>query len=166
MRINERLIQLARQGLRVVRLKGGDPMVFGRGGEEALALAAAAVPFRVVPGISAGIGGLASAGHPAHPSATLGRSVVFATGHDASGAPAGRARTGRRWRGVGTCWSCTWRCATPAPSPTGSSRPAGTASEPLAFITDATTPRQQVRLATLGTAAAAAETAFRARRPR
>ena len=62
----------------------GHPLIFGRGGEEALALAAAGVPFRIVPGVSAGIGGTASAGIPlTH--RTLARSVVFATGHDAQG---------------------------------------------------------------------------------
>ena len=79
--INRLLIAAARRGRRVVRLKGGDPFVFGRGGEEALALAAAGIPFEVVPGVTSAVAAPAAAGIPVtHRGAAAG--FVVLTGHD------------------------------------------------------------------------------------
>ena len=151
LRINDRLIQLACQGLRVVRLKGGDPLVFGRGGEEALALAAAGIPFRIVPGISAGIGGTAAAGIPlTH--RQLARSVAFATGHDSSGdlADVDWAALSRGSE-VLVFYMAQRRIGQIAERLIEAGR---APTEPVALISNATCPDQDVRISSLATAAA------------
>ena len=96
--ITARLIAEARAGRRVVRLKGGDPFVFGRGGEEAVALAAAGVAYRVLPGITSGLAALTAAHIPATMRET-NQAVILATGHaaDTLDSPdwAAMARTGQ-----------------------------------------------------------------------
>jgi uroporphyrin-III C-methyltransferase len=152
LRINQRLIELARAGLRVLRLKGGDPFVFGRGGEEALALVAAGVPFRVVPGITSGIGGLAYAGIPlTH--RMLAPSVALVTGHGVgSGAPrdvdwaalARGARTLVLYMARGRLAAIAAALMTAGRDP----------DEPVALLSDATTLRQRCVRTTLGRAPA------------
>ena len=82
--ISLHLIELAKLGKRVLRLKGGDPFVFGRGGEEAQTLVQNFIPIRIIPGISAGIGGLAYAGIPVT-HRDVNQAVTFVTGHDQNG---------------------------------------------------------------------------------
>ncbi len=84
--INAILVEKALAGKNVVRLKGGDPFVFGRGGEEALALAAAGIPFEIVPGVTSAIAVPAYAGIPVTQRG-MANSVAFITGHAAGSRP-------------------------------------------------------------------------------
>src|SRR5437879_3033295 len=79
--IERRMIEAAKAGRSIVRLKGGDPFVFGRGGEEGEALAAAGVPFEVVPGVTAGVAAPAYAGIPVTHREDAS-AVAFVTGHE------------------------------------------------------------------------------------
>ncbi|MBF0374753.1 MAG: uroporphyrinogen-III C-methyltransferase [Alphaproteobacteria bacterium] len=146
--ISARLVELAGRGLRVLRLKGGDPFLFGRGVDEALALGEAKIPYRVVPGVTAGIGGLAYAGIPATAGGT-NSAVAFATGHG----PSGELPDDVDWRAL----------ARGAPvlvvymglATLGRLRDellAGgrSADEPAALVSRAATPRQRVVETTLG----------------
>jgi len=152
LRINQRLIDLARAGRRVLRLKGGDPFVFGRGGEEALALAAAGVPFRVVPGVTSGIGGLAYAGIPlTH--RMLSPSVALVTGHGAGdGCPRGLdwAALARGTRTI-VLYMGLRRLAEIAEALIAAGR---NPEEPVALLSEATTARQRRVRTTLRDAAA------------
>jgi len=155
--ISERLIALAREGKRVLRLKGGDPMVFGRGGEEALSLAAAGIPFRIIPGVSAGIGGLAYAGIPlTHRDSNS--VVTFLTGHNAAGVVPDEIDWQALARGspVLVIYMALKHLAVLSERLIAAGRPA---EEPVAIVSDATLPTQRVLETTLGRAAADAAAA-------
>ena len=146
--ISLRLVELAKAGKRVCRLKGGDPFVFGRGGEEALTLVENAVPFRVVPGISAGIGGLAYAGIPVTHRDT-NHNVTFLTGHDAGGV----VPDAIEWDAVakGSPVIVMYMAMKHAQPIAQKLLAAGRSpDEPLAFICSATTKDQKVHETTLG----------------
>jgi uroporphyrin-III C-methyltransferase len=147
--ITERLIELAREGHRVLRLKGGDPFVFGRGGEEALGLVAAGIFFRIIPGVTAGIGGLAYANIPATTRDT-NHGVILVTGQYAAG----------NERGMD--WAAVAQTKLPIILYMGMSRlpeiadallVAGVSPDlPVAIVNNATTPQQRVFVTTLARA--------------
>ena len=153
--ITDKLIELAKTGHRVLRLKGGDPFVFGRGGEEAQALVAADVPFRMIPGISAGVGGLGYAGIPAT-HRDVNHAVTFVTGHLAG---KGQAEL-LDWASIAKAspviviYMAMSRLAVIAELLLQAGR---SADEPVAIVTHATTPRQRIAMGCLAEAAKLAE---------
>jgi uroporphyrin-III C-methyltransferase len=152
--ISARLVRLARAGRRVLRLKGGDPCVFGRGGEEALALVDAGIPFRIVPGITAAIGGLAYAGIPVTHRDT-NSAVTFVTGHNSSGA----VPDGLDWAAIarGAPVLVLYMALKHLPNIVARLLAGGRMpDEPAAIVSRATTATQQVRVATLADLPAAA----------
>jgi uroporphyrin-III C-methyltransferase len=155
--ISLRLVELARAGKRVLRLKGGDPFVFGRGGEEGLALAAAHVPFRIVPGITAGIGGLAYAGIPAtHRDANS--AIAFVTGQSSGGVLPAAVDWEALSRGAAVLviYMALKNLDAIARRLIAAGR---SRDEPVAIISKATTADQRVLETTLGAAAADAAAA-------
>ncbi len=146
--ISLQLVDLARAGKRVLRLKGGDPFVFGRGGEEAQTLVQHGVPVRIIPGISAGIGGLAYAGIPVT-HRDVNQSVTFITGHDQSG----ETPNTLDWAAISqssqvlVIYMGMKHIGQISGALLAAGRPA---SEPVAVVSDATTPRQRVLETTLG----------------
>src|SRR5437879_6283320 len=150
--INDLLVQLGRMGRRVVRLKGGDPFVFGRGGEEALALARAGVAFEVVPGISAALAAPAAAGIPVTHRGLSG-SVTVVNGHDADQHDwSALARSG----GTLVFLMAVEHLSEIAERLLANGRPA---DEPAAVVQWATTPRQRFLSAPLSGIAAATRAA-------
>ncbi len=146
--ITLRLIEMAESGKRVLRLKGGDPFMFGRGGEESQNLAKAGVPFRIVPGITAGVGGLAYAGIPST-HRDMNHSVTFLTGHDATGTMPANVD----WPAVAKAspvivmYMAVKNCVGIARALiTGGRDPEDT----LTFVSNATLPNQTVMTSTLG----------------
>ncbi len=156
--INKLLARLGSEGQRVVRLKGGDPFVFGRGGEEALALSEAGVPFEVVPGVSSTLAAPAAAGIPVTHRG-LATSVTVATGHaraDGSEDESHDWGALARMRGTLVFLMAIENLDRIAARLLAHGRPAG---DPAALVRWGTTPEQTVLSSTLGEVAAAARAA-------
>jgi uroporphyrinogen III methyltransferase/synthase len=146
--IDRLLVEHGRSGRRVVRLKGGDPLVFGRGGEEALALRAAGIGFEVVPGITAGVAAPAYAGIPVT-HRELASGVAFVTGHEDPAKPESALDWAALARFPGTLVFYMGVRALPriAERLQAEGRPA---DEPAAVIERGTLPGQRTVLGTLG----------------
>jgi uroporphyrinogen III methyltransferase/synthase len=154
--IDALLVRLGREGKTVVRLKGGDPGVFARGGEEASALASAGIPFTIVPGVTAALAAAAYTGipltHRAHSSA-----VVFLTGHE----DPEKSHATVRWENYArlNATLCIYMGMRNLATIASRLQAGGLAAEtPAAVIQAATTEQHRLLLATLGTIAGRAST--------
>jgi uroporphyrin-III C-methyltransferase len=145
--ISRRLVALARDGRRVLRLKGGDPFVFGRGAQECEAMLEAGIPFRIIPGVTAGIGGLAYAGIPVT-SRDTNTAVTFLTGHTAGGDIPDDVDWDSLSKGapVLVIYMGSRHIARISDRLIAAGRPA---DEPVALVSKATTADQQVTVTTL-----------------
>jgi uroporphyrinogen III methyltransferase / synthase len=149
--INELIVRLARKGKNVVRLKGGDPFVFGRGSEEAQALNEASVPYEVVPGVTAGIAAPAYAGIPVTHRG-LATSVTFVTGHEDPDKESSQTDWSALARAGGTI--VLYMGVKTLPRIANALIAGGMPSEiPAAAIQWGTYPKQRTVMATLGTLA-------------
>lgn len=152
---NALMVRLAREGRRVVRLKGGDPFVFGRGGEELETLARHQIPFSVVPGITAAVGATAYAGIPlTH--RDYAQSAVFVTGHRKADAPDIEWQTLARSRQTLVIYMGALKAALIAERLQQHGRSPDT---PAAVISQGTLPAQKTATGTLANLAELAETA-------
>ena len=159
--INDLLIEKALEGKSVARLKGGDPFIFGRGGEECEALVAAGIPFEIVPGVTAGIAAPAYAGIPlTHRDFTT--SVAFVTGHESHGKEGSEIDWERLSLGSGTV--VFYMGVKNLPQITGNLLAHGRSPEtPVALIRWGTRPEQEILIGTLATITELArKTAFKA----
>ncbi|MFN7134623.1 MAG: uroporphyrinogen-III C-methyltransferase, partial [Myxococcales bacterium] len=152
--INRLLVEKAREGRRVVRLKGGDPFVFGRGGEECEALAAAGIPFEIVPGLTAGLAATAYAGIPAT-HRDVSAEVDLVTAHRAADWEAEAFDHARVARAPGTV-VLYMGVKTLADTARGIVAAGRAPSTPVAVIEQATRARQRVVMGTLADIAAKA----------
>lgn len=145
--INELIVAEAKKGRRVVRLKGGDPFVFGRGGEEAKALVRAGISYRIVPGITSGLAAPALAGIPATTRET-NHAVILATGHRAVD-----DRAAREWEQLAATGQpiILYMALTHLADIAAAFKRGGLAAEtPVAIISHATSTDERVLETTLG----------------
>lgn len=149
--INDLMLAKCRAGKLVVRLKGGDPMMFGRGGEEAEAVAAASCGLRIVPGVTAAVAAAAAAGIPLTDRRNAS-TVAFASGREA----AGKDGAGVDWRALAGMDTVVFYMAVGNLAEVADKlvRAGKDGDTPAAVVRGATTARQQTVVATLGTIAA------------